>query len=126
MAVILISDGDERSDLKTRDADDQPQELINKIKQEFGMNKRFTFNSIIVKPDDANSLTENFREIKDQIKRLQKTFPLECAPVGDIQLKISPAISVAPAFELQNNDLILNSDLPEGRTVHVSYNCPGR
>lgn len=126
LVVILITDGDERSDLKTRDADDQPQELINKIKQEFGMNKRFTFNSIIVKPEDANSLIENFREIKDQIKRLQKTYPLECAPVGNIQLKIKPAISRTPAFELQNNNLILNSDLPEGRTVHVSYNCPGR
>ena len=62
LAVILISDEDERSvggdpsqvyypgELKNLEADDQPQGYVNKIKQSFGVDKRFTFNSIIVKP----------------------------------------------------------------------------
>ncbi len=65
LAVILISDEDERSvggnsnyqyytdEFKTLEADDQPQEFVNKIKQKFGITKRFTFNSIIVKPGDS-------------------------------------------------------------------------
>lgn len=65
LAVILISDEDERSvggnsayqyytdEFKTLEVDDQPQEFVNKIKQKFGVAKRFTFNSIIVKPGDT-------------------------------------------------------------------------
>lgn len=65
IAVILISDEDERSiggdqsleyyggEFKVLEADDQPQELLNKVKQKFGADKRFTFNSIIVKPGDS-------------------------------------------------------------------------
>lgn len=69
LAVILISDEDERSiggnsayqyytdEYKTLEADDQPQELVNKIRQKFGTAKRFTFNSIIVKPGDTTCIT---------------------------------------------------------------------
>ena len=69
IAVVLISDEDERSiggnqnlayydgEFKNLEADDQPQELINKVKQKFGVDKRFTFNSIIVKPGDSACMT---------------------------------------------------------------------
>lgn len=69
LAVILISDEDVRSvggnsalqyyggEYKTLEADDQPQGLVNKVKQEFGLQKRFTFNSIIVKPGDSACMT---------------------------------------------------------------------
>lgn len=69
LAVILISDEDVRSvggnsslqyysgEYKTLEADDQPQGLVNKVRQEFGLNKRFTFNSIIVKPGDSGCMT---------------------------------------------------------------------
>ncbi len=65
LAMILISDEDEASvggdssqqyytgELKPLEAADQPQELVNKVRQQFGNDKRFTFNSIIVKPGDA-------------------------------------------------------------------------
>ncbi|MBY0553738.1 hypothetical protein K2P97_04360 [bacterium] len=69
LAVILISDEDVRSvggnsslqyysgEYKNLEADDQPQGLVNKVKQEFGLQKRFTFNSIIVKPGDSTCMT---------------------------------------------------------------------
>lgn len=65
IAVIVISDEDERSvggdesqvfyngELKYLEADDTPQGYVTKIKQTFGNDKRFTVNSIIVKPGDA-------------------------------------------------------------------------
>ena len=66
LSVILISDEDERSiggnetlahypgDYgKPLDPEDLPQTFINKVKQTLGADKRFTFNSIIVKPNDT-------------------------------------------------------------------------
>ena len=65
LAVISISNEDERSvggdpgqqyyptELYPLEGDDQPFGYINKIKQTFGINKRFVVNSIIVKPGDA-------------------------------------------------------------------------
>ncbi len=68
LAVILISDEDERSvggnsayqyytdEYKPLETDDQPQEFVNKVKQKFGLSKRFSFNSIIVKPGDTTCM----------------------------------------------------------------------
>ena len=64
LAVILISDEDERSiggnpgdiyydnELKYLDADDFASSYVAKIREKFGINKPFTVNSIIVKPGD--------------------------------------------------------------------------
>lgn len=63
-ATILISDEDERSvggnkalefypgEYKVLENDDQPEALVNQVKSVFGDKKRFSFNSIIVKPGD--------------------------------------------------------------------------
>lgn len=65
LAVVILSDEDERSvggnaadavytdEYQPLEADDQPFGLITKIKQTFGITKKFTVNSIIVKPTDA-------------------------------------------------------------------------
>ncbi len=65
LAVIVLSDEDERSiggnmalqyyyqEWKALEAEDYPQTLVNKVKQQFGAKKPFSVNSIIVKPGDA-------------------------------------------------------------------------
>lgn len=66
LSVIIISDEDERSvggDVsqivyeheknKPLEADDKPLTYVNYVKQVFGANKRFTVNSIIVRPGDT-------------------------------------------------------------------------
>lgn len=68
LAVVLISDEDERSvggnqalqfypnEYKALDNDDLPASLVTQVRDVFGMTKRFTFNSIIVKPNDSTCL----------------------------------------------------------------------
>lgn len=170
LAVILISDEDVRSvggnidlqyyagEYKTLEEEDQPQGFVNKIKQKFGIAKRFTFNSIIVKPGDAacmasqdaggskshygykyNELSQltggaatsicnadystNLYYFKDRIVNTLSTLPLECAPVGDVSVTITPAMNGVTASVL-NNNLVLNPAVPIGRTIKLVYNCP--
>ncbi len=68
LAVILISDEDVRSvggdaaaqfypnELKTLENDDLPATLTTQVQDIFGLKKRFTYNSIIVKPGDSNCM----------------------------------------------------------------------
>lgn len=68
LAVILISDEDVRSvggnpklefysgEYKSLENDDLPDTLIKQVKDVFGDTKRFTVNSIIVKPEDQSCL----------------------------------------------------------------------
>ena len=68
LSVIIISDEDERSvggdptqqyyahELLPLEADDLPANYVNQIHQQFGMNKRFTVNSIIVQPGDSGCM----------------------------------------------------------------------
>lgn len=170
IAVILISDEDERSvggnpayvyypgELKYLEAEDQPEGFVNKIKQEFGMDKRFTFNSIIVKPGDStcmdaqdaggakshygfkyrdlsqltggattsicgNDYSSNLYYFKDRIVNTQASFPLDCAPVGNVIVTITPAMGPYSAT-VQNNNLVFNPAVPAGRTVKLQYECP--
>lgn len=70
VAVILISDEDERSvggikaleyypdEAKPLEDDDKPEALVAQVKKILGETRRFTFNSIIVKPDDSACLAE--------------------------------------------------------------------
>lgn len=69
LAVIILSDEDERSiggdstqayysgEYKVLENDDLPQTYVNYVKQVFGANKRFSVNSIIVKPGDTTCMT---------------------------------------------------------------------
>ena len=169
LSVIMISDEDERSvgadesqafyagELKNLESDDQPQSYINKIKQTFGNDKRFTFNSIIVKPGDAACMTSqdaegskshygykynelsqltngatgsicatdyssNLYYFKDRIVNSLASVPLECAPIGDITVTITPALG-GIVTQMQNNTLIFNPAVPVGRTIKLEYKC---
>ncbi|MBC7421726.1 MAG: hypothetical protein H7328_13435 [Bdellovibrio sp.] len=170
LAVILISDEDVRSvggdatqayyagELQPLEADDQPQGYVNKIKQSFGLNKRFTFNSIIVKPGDATCMaaqdaegakshygykyselsqltggsvgdicasdySSNLYYFKDRIVNSLASVPLECAPVGDINVTVTPSIG-AVSVQIVNNTVTFSPAIPAGRTLQLGYDCP--
>lgn len=170
LAVLLISDEDERSvggnpaleyysgEYKALEVQDQPQELINKVKRNFGDNKRFTFNSIIVKPGDTTCMnsqdaggskshfgykyselsqltggaavsicdanySSNLYYFKDRIVNSMSSVPLECAPVGDVTVTVTPTMN-SLTTQIQNNTLVFNPAVPAGRTVKVVYKCP--
>lgn len=170
LAVVLISDEDVRSvggnsslqfysgEYKALEADDQPEGYMTKIRQQFGLNKRFTFNSIIVKPADSACMASQdgggakshygykYAELsqlsgggvasicdadysgslyyfKDRIVNTLASIPLECAPVGDVDVTITPSM-LNVSTQLVNNSLVFNPAIPAGRTVNVEYNCP--
>ncbi len=169
LSVIMISDEDERSvgadpsqayyagELKYLEADDTPQGYVTKIKQDFGAEKRFTFNSIIVKPGDATCMnaqdtegskshygykyselsqltngavgsicaedySSNLYYFKDRIVNSLASVPLECAPIGDIKVTITPSVGEV-VTQVQNNSIIFNPAIPVGRTIKLEYKC---
>ncbi len=169
LSVIMISDEDERSvggdanqvyytgELKELETDDLPQSYVNKIKQKFGTDKKFTFNSIIVKPGDtacmatqdadgskshygykyaelsqltnggtasicATDFSQGLYYFKDRIVNSLASIPLECTPVGDINVTITPALG-SVTTQLQNNSLTFNPAVPVGRTIKLEYKC---
>lgn len=169
LSVILLSDEDERSvggdpsqvyyngELKYLEADDTPQGYVTKIKQTFGNDKRFTFNSIIVKPGDqacmaaqdaegskshygykynelsqltngyvgsicASDYSTNLYYFKDRIVNSLASVVLECAPIGDITVTITPSMG-GVTTQLQNNTLVFNPAVPVGRSIKLEYKC---
>lgn len=170
LSVIILSDEDERSiggdstqkfydsEFSLLEGDDQAYGYVNKIKQDFGINKRVSVNSIIVKPgDDAcmktqdeggakshfgykynelsnltggyvgsicdDDYSKNLNWFKDRIVNSLASIPLECAPVGPIQVAIVPSMGTVTT-QIINNMLIFSPAIPAGRQVVVQYNCP--
>lgn len=169
LSVIMISDEDERSvggdpayqyytgELQPLDADDLPANYVNKIKQKFGMNKRFAVNSIIVKPNDSTCMSmqdadgskshygfkyaelsgltngsvgsicdsdysQNLNYFKERIVNTLGSIPLECTPVGDVDVKLTPSMS-SVSVKVENNSLIFNPAVPIGYKIDLNYNC---
>ena len=170
LSVIIISDEDVRSvggdqaqvyyggELKQLEADDLPQAYVNKIKQSFGVSKRFTVNSIIVKPGDTacmaaqdsggakshygkyyaelSSLTngftgsicdsdysQNLNYFRDRIVSSLASIPLECAPVGGVDVTVTPAVA-GMSTRIENNTLIFAPAVPAGHRIDIGYDCP--
>lgn len=170
LAVIVLSDEDERSiggnmalqyyyqEWKALEPEDYPQNLVNKVKQQFGRTKPFSVNSIIVKPGDAacmasqdaggakshygykyaelSQLTQGYTGsicdgdysqslyyFKDKIKQSLSSIPLECAPVGGVNVLITPAMG-GVSSQVVNNTLVFTPAIPAGRTVTIDYDCP--
>ncbi|MBC7459019.1 MAG: hypothetical protein H7235_12110, partial [Bdellovibrionaceae bacterium] len=129
-----------------------------KVKQQFGAQKPFSVNSIIVKPGDAACMADQdaggakshygykYAELsqitqgymgsicdadysqslyyfKDKIKQSLSSIPLECAPVGGINVLITPAMG-GVASQVVNNTLVFTPAIPAGRTVTIDYDCP--
>ena len=169
LSVIVLSDEDERSvggdatqvyyagELKPLEADDLPQSYANKIRQKFGNDKRFSVNSVVVRPGDAtclaaqdaggakshyaykynelsqlttgytgdicaNDYSQNLNYFKDRIVRSLSSINLECAPVGNIAVNITPSMGTV-STQLVNNTLVFTPTIPAGRAVQVDYDC---
>ncbi|AZZ35798.1 hypothetical protein CIK05_02935 [Bdellovibrio sp. qaytius] len=170
LSVIMISDEDVRSvggdaaqvyyggELKPLEANDLPQSYVSKIKQKFGMDKRFTVNSIIVKPGDSacmaaqdsggskshygyyydelsrltngfsssiceNDYSANLNYFRDRIVSSLASIPLDCAPVGTIDVTVTPSVA-GLSTRIENNALIFAPAVPAGHHIDVGYNCP--
>lgn len=170
LAMILISDEDVRSvggdqsaayyanEYKALESDDQPATLTQQVRDVFGMNKRFTFNSIIVKPGDSTCMTAqdssgakshygvkynelsnmtgggvgsicdsnystNLNLFADMIQDSISSLVLECAPVGGVQVTVTPAVT-GLSTQVQGSNLVFTPNVPVGRTVNLKYKCP--
>ena len=170
LAVIVLSDEDERSiggnmaiqyyyqEWKVLEPEDYPQALVNKVKQQFGAQKPFSVNSIIVKPGDTACMAEQdaggskshygykYAELsqltqgytgsicdadfsqslyyfKDKIKQSLSSIPLDCAPIGPVDVLITPAMGGVTS-QVVNNTLVFTPAIPAGRTVTIDYDCP--
>jgi len=169
LSVIMISDEDVRSvggdpayqyysgELLPLDTDDLPANYINKIKQKFGMNKRFAVNSIIVKPNDSKCMSmqdadgskshygfkyaelstltngsigsicdedysQNLNYFKERIVNTLGSIPLECIPVGSVDVKLTPSMNNV-SISVQNNSLVFNPAVPVGYKIDLKYYC---
>ncbi len=60
---------------------------------------------------------------KDKIKRSISSIPLDCAPVGEINVVLTPTMQ-GVTTQVVNNTLIFNPEIPAGRNIKVEYNCP--
>ncbi|QDK36658.1 hypothetical protein [Bdellovibrio sp. NC01] len=169
IAFIIISDEDERSvggdasqkyyasELQPLEDDDQPANFVNYVKETFGNDKRFTVNSIIVKPGDtecmktqdaggakshygvkynelsyltgggvgsicANDFSTNLNLFVDKITDSLSSIPLECTPVGEVSVTITPTVGVVSA-SVQGMNLVFSQPIPAGRQVDIKYQC---
>lgn len=171
LSVIMISDEDERSvggdksvayypdETKPLEADDLASSYVNKVKQKFGLDKRLTVNSIIVKPQDTTCMSAqdangqskshygyqydelsrltngfsssicaadysaNLNYFKERIINNLSSIPLECAPVGQIEVSVTPSMG-GVSTRLENNNLVFTPAVPKGHTISLGYNCP--
>lgn len=169
LAVIIISDEDERSvggneslqfysgEYKALETEDLPSSFISQVKSIFGNSKRFTVNSIIVKPGDNDCLstqdaegskshfghkyaelsgltgggigsicdsdyTSNLNLFKDVIKNSIASVPLECTPVGNVSVTVTPPVGNLQTT-LNGMSLSFNPQIPAGRNLDISYKC---
>jgi hypothetical protein len=66
--------------------------------------------------------TQSLKRIKTSIVNSMASIPLECAPVGELKISITPTMG-GFAARLSDNNLTFNSAIPEGRKVSLNYNC---
>jgi hypothetical protein len=71
----------------------------------------------------AADFSQNLNYFKDRIVRNLSSVNLECAPVGNIAVNITPAMGTV-GTALVNNTLVFTPTIPAGRTVSVEYDCP--
>lgn len=168
LAVVMISNEDERSiggDISQKyysneyyalESDDLPNSLINQVKSIFGTNKRFVFNSIVVRPGDnacmqsqdaqgtkshygvvnsqPSTLTNGYigsicdadysqsiKYFQDQIVTQMKSVKLDCAPVGSIQVTLSPNMNFS--YRVDGSSVIFDPAIPVGTNILIKYNC---
>lgn len=63
----------------------------------------------------------NLKYFKDNIVREMASLPLECEPVGAVNVTIDPAFSTMTRVE--NKTLFFDPKVPAGRTIKAEYKC---
>lgn len=66
--------------------------------------------------------TFSLKRIKTSIMTSMASIPLECAPVGDLKISVTPTMGGFSAH-LSNNTLTFNPAIPAGRKVNLNYRC---
>lgn len=169
IAYIIISDEDERSvggdqsaavytsEYQPLETQDLPANFISYVKSTFGSDKKFTVNSIIVKPgdtackasQDASGSISHYGNIYNQLSYLTgggvgsicdsdfstnmnlfidkitdslNSIALECTPVGNVSVTVTPTIGSVTA-SVQGMTLVFSQAIPAGRTLNVAYQC---
>ncbi|MBO9666950.1 MAG: hypothetical protein J7501_09070 [Bdellovibrio sp.] len=169
IAYVIISDEDERSiggDITQKyykneyfelENEDKPQVFVDYVKSTFGSSKRFTVNSIIVKPNDSTCMatqdkggskshygvkyaelstltgggigsicdsdfSTNLNLFIDKIVDSLSSVALECAPVGDIAVNITPTVS-GLTTRVEGMNVIFNKAVPAGSKIDITYQC---
>ena len=70
----------------------------------------------------ASDYSANLNYFKDRIVRSLGSIQLECAPVGDVTVTITPSMG-AITTNVVNNTLNFSPNIPAGKTVKVQYKC---
>ena len=60
---------------------------------------------------------------KDKIQQSLSSIPLECAPIGVVDVLITPAMG-GVTTQIVNNTLVFTPAIPAGRIVTIDYDCP--
>lgn len=66
--------------------------------------------------------SSSLKRMKTSIINSLASIPLECAPVGDLKISITPTMG-GFAAQLANNTLTFNPAIPAGRKVNLNYKC---
>ncbi|HWU41922.1 MAG TPA: hypothetical protein VN132_00750 [Bdellovibrio sp.] len=169
IAYIIISDEDERSiggdksqqyyanEYYPLEDDDIPANFVSYVKSTFGNDKRFTVNSIIVKPGDTacmatqdaqgskshfgakynelsyltgggvgsicdDDFSTNLNLFLDKIIDSLSSVPLECTPVGQVSLTVTPSEGDVHA-SVQGMKLVFDKPITAGRAINIQYQC---
>lgn len=64
----------------------------------------------------------NLKYFKDRISNSMSAVPLECTPLGDVNVTITPSMTFSSRIEA--GQLIFTPAIPAGRTVQLQYQCP--
>lgn len=70
----------------------------------------------------STDYSSNLYYFRDRVISTQGSVPLECAPVGDIQVSIAPSMT-SVSTSIANNTLYFNPPIPAGRTINLRYKC---
>lgn len=66
--------------------------------------------------------SSNLKYFKDKIVSSMSSIPLECTPLNDVQVSITPTMAFSSRVE--NNNLIFSPAIPAGKTINIEYQCP--
>lgn len=67
--------------------------------------------------------SSNLNLFIDKIKTsIASSFPVDCAPTGDISVKVTPAVS-GLSYSMQGLNVLFNKEIPGGHTVEFNYKC---